>query len=469
MRSHRIVSILLLSVLLIMTLSMTVAAGAPAGTWISGIQVQNLDPTNDASITLTFYWATGTADAGEVAYSMSATVPANKMVNFHVPNITGLPTNFVGSVVVSSNYPIAATLITTNASAGTVSDPKRVGAAAGIGEPSSVVYAPFLRKNYYGRNSYIAVQNTLDVTATVGVIYIDHNGTELTAAEESAELPPFTSKIFYQSDNSSLPAGFHGSAIIDGGTTPIAVLVNDANVGTSPLSSGFESYNGFNASSGATKLYLPKLTVNYYDYQSGFQIQNIGSTAATMTITYNFNGSTASKTSPLIQPGQAWTVFLANKSVSGLPSAMNGSGSAIVTSAQPMVAVVSERNDIYGFEVISSGVGEGSGSDVILFPKFDSQYYDYDGGIQVQNIGDAPTTLTAVFSMQGRTDVVKTSPVLAPGESFRWHGPNQGLGTGFVGAVVVTSSSGEPIAGIYTSRNTVLAGDTYSAYNGINK
>lgn len=463
MKSRQVISVMLLSLLLMLSLSMGAAAGAPPGTWISGIQVQNLDPSNDATITLTFYWAVGTADAGQIAHTMTATVPANKMVNFHVPNITALPSNFIGSVVISSDLPIAATLITTNDSKGTATDPKRVGATAGISNASTTVYTPFLRKNYYGRNSYIAVQNTTSTATTVNVKYIDHNGAEVTT--DSAEVPAYSTKIFYQNDNAALPNGFHGSSIITA-SQPIAVLVNDANSGGTAKEAGFESYTGFN--SGSTKLYLPKLTVNYYDYQSGFQIQNVGTQPATMTITYNFNGITATRSSPVIQPGQAWSAFLANKPASGLPESMNGSGSAVVTSAQPMVAVVSERNDVYGFEVISAGVADGSGTSVVLFPKFDSQYYDYDGGIQIQNIGNAPTTLTAVFSMQGRPDVIKTSPEIAPGASYKWHGPDQGLGANFVGAVVVTSS-GQPIAGVYTSRNTVMSGDTYSAYNGINK
>ena len=328
------------------------------------------------------------------------------------------------------------------------------------------MYAPFLRKNYYNRNSYIAIQNTSTETATIAVNYTDHNGVALPSARQTAQVPPYTTKIFYQNDNASLPAAFHGSAVITG-TAPLAVIVNDANSGTSLSESGFESYNGFAA--GATKVYLPKLTVNYYNYQSGVQIQNTGTAPATMTITYNYGGITATKTSPLIQPGRAWAAYLANKPASGLPEAMNGSGSAVVTSLQPMVAVVSERNESFGFEAITSGVTEDDSTSIVLFPKFDSQYYDYDGGIQIQNLGTTSTTLTATFSMQGRPDVQKTSPLIAPGSSDRWHGPNVGLGSGFVGAVVVTSSNSQKIAGVYTSRNTVLRGDTYSAYNGIAK
>jgi len=46
-----------------------------------------------------------------------------------------------------------------------------------------------------------------------------------------------------------------------------------------------------------------------------------------------------------------------------------------------------------------------------------------------------------------------------------------GLPDGFNGSVTVVSLDGQPIAGIYTSKNDLptAVGDYYSAYNGINK
>ncbi|MHB9033115.1 MAG: hypothetical protein ACYC6L_08705 [Anaerolineae bacterium] len=462
MKPLRVILAVILCIVVLQGLAFSALAGPPAGTWITGIQVQNLDPSADAHVTLTFYWAAGTALEGQVAATATATIAPNKMTNFHVPSLTQVPANFVGSVVVSSDVEVAATIITTNTGAGTNTDPKRVGAAAGVSAPSTTVYAPFLRKAYYGRNSYIAVQNTADAAATVYLTYIDHNGS--TVGTGNASVPAYSTRIFYQNDT-ALPTGFHGSAVITS-TVPLAVLVNDANSGADASSSGFESYNGFSA--GATKIYLPKLSVNYYSYDSGFQIQNVGNVEATMTITYTFGATNYTKTSPSILPGQAWTVFLGNRDASGIPVGVNGSASAIVTSLQPMVAVVSERNLVYGFEVISAGVADGSGTDTVIFPKFNSQYYDYESGIQVQNVGTAPTRMQATFSMAGHTDVIVTSDAIAPGASAKWHGPAQGLGPNWVGSVVVVSLDSQPIAGVLTDRNIVLKGDTYSSYNGIN-
>ncbi|MHB1357114.1 MAG: hypothetical protein ACYCZF_14190, partial [Anaerolineae bacterium] len=359
-------------------------------------------------------------------------------------------------------------LNTAKLSTGIGADAKRVGTAVGVSDPSTTVYAPMLRKNYYQYNSYVAVQNTGNTTATVVMNYTDHTGAPIGPARDTVQVAPFSTKIFYQNDNLNLPDNFSGSAVITG-TQPLAVIVNIAAAGSSVATAGFESYNGF--SSGVNKLYLPKLSVNYYDYQGGFTIQNTGNAAATMTITYYYGTSVYTQVSPMIQPGQAWGVFLANTAKSGLPAGLSGSGSGVVESAQPMVAIVSERNDVYGFDFASQGVADGSGTSTVLFPKFDSLYYDYDGGIAIQNMGATTTTLRATFSMQGRADVVVDSAPVGPGGSARWHGPNvvPSLGAGFVGSVVVISLNSQPIAGVYTSRNVVLSGDSAGAYNGIQK
>lgn len=468
MKVSRFIVIALVALLVMQGLAISAFAAPPAGTWITGIQVQNVSTTQDAHITVTFYWAAGTAQAGQVAHSFTDTIPMGKALAYYVPNIAGVPANFVGSVVVSSDVEVAAVLNTSKVSTGVGTDAKRVGTAVGVMDPSNTVYAPLLRKNFYQYNSYIAVQNTANTTTTVVVNYTDSAGTAIPAAKETVDVPPFSTKIFYQNDNTNLPDGFWGSAIITG-TQPLATVVNVAAAGSSIASAGFESYNGFG--SGVTKLYLPKLTVNYYGYQGGFTIQNTGNAAATMTITYHYGANVYTKQSPLIQPGQAWGVFLATSVNSGLPVGTSGVGSGVVESLQPMVAIVSERNDTYGFDFASQGVPDGSGTTTALFPKFDSRFYDYDGGIAIQNLGTTSTTLRATFSMQGHTDVVVDSPEIGPGGSYPWYGPNvvPALGSGFVGSVVVVSLNSQPIAGVYTSRNVVLTGDSAGAYNGIQK
>lgn len=463
MKAGRVLAILALGIVVLLVLGLGVAAQGPGGTWASGIQIVNQSDTDEAAITITFYRTDGT-----VALVFPDTIPAGKSRAYYVPaHIPGLEDGFIGSAVVASNQPVAAILNTANTAPGTEGDPKRLGSAIGVSDPATEVFAPYLRKAYYSRNSYVAVQNTSGSAATVYVSYRDGSGAALPAAGETAVVPADSAKIFYQDANANLPSGFYGSAVITS-TAPLAVVVNNANESTSYQTSGFESYNGFSSGASATKLYLPKLTINYYDYQTGFQIQNAGSVAATMAMSYTFGSTSYYKTSPSIEPGAAWSVYLANDAKSGLPDGLSGPGSAIVTSDQPMVGVVIEVNDGLGYSVISSAVPDGSGTSTVLFPKFDRTYYDYNGGIQVQNLGTETTTMQATFSLAGQTDVTVASDPVAPGGSAYWYGPDvPGLTDWFYGSVVVVSLEDQPIAGVYTSRNEVLKGDSYTAYNGI--
>ena len=442
-------------------LGLVAVAQGPAGTWASGIQIQNQSETANANITITFYWAMGTANEGEVAHIFNDVIEAGKSKTYYVPShIEGLPSDFVGSAVVTADQPVAAILNTTRADG----DLKRMGSATGVLSPASNVFAPYLRKHFYGRNSYVAIQNTSDQQASVTVTYYDgQTGDQIAAATETWTIPAFTTKISYQDANNDLPSGFSGSAVI-AGNQPLAVVVNNANAGTDVDTSGFESYNGL--ATGSTTLYLPKLTVNYYGYQSSFTVQNVGDAPADVTVTYTFGGDTYTQTRTGLAPNAAWAVYLATQST--LPDGLVGAGAAVVTSNQPLVGLVTEVRREMGYAVISSAVAQGTATNAVLFPKFTYEYYNYSGGIQIQNISDQATTVTLVFSQAGRADVTVSTSIPA-GQSASWFGTHvPGLTQDFNGSVTAVSD-GQPIAGIYTERNNLQPGDTYVAYNGIQK
>jgi hypothetical protein len=465
----RVIRILMLLLVIALVLPSVALAGPPPDTWVTGIQVQNLDLTTAANVRIDFYAADG---SGTAIHTLTYTIEPAKSKSWYVPNdIPQLPSGFIGSAVVSANVQVAAILNTAHQGAGTEGDPRRVGAAAGVLSPSTKVYAPYLRKNYYGYNSYMAIQNAANVPATVQVTYkAGGTGADLPAATQNFTLAAYTTRILYQNDNASLPDGFYGSAVISG-TQQLAVVINNyGGLARGYMDSQFESYNGL-VNTGATKLYLPKLTVNYYEYQSSFTVQNVGTAPAMMTVNYTFGTNTYSKASPAIQPGAAWSVYLPTSGASGLPAGFSGSGSAVITSDQPVVGLVAEVQPSVGFSVVSSAIPDGSGTTVVVFPKFDRRYYDFNAGVQIQNIGTAPTRVTLVFSQAGRADVTYTTPApIDPGKSFSLYGPNvPGLTDNFSGSVGALALDGQPIAGVVTNRNDVLKGDSYTAYNGIQK
>jgi len=476
--------VLLLAAVMIQGLAFGVSAAGPTGTWITGIQVQNESDTNSANITIIFYWTSNAALVpspyvpGAIAdtYNDPTPIPPKGSRGYNVPTaFPNLPSGFVGSAVVSSDQVVAAILQTANTGAGTAGDPIRVGAASGVLEPSTTIYCPYLRRNAYNYGSYIAIQNTSGDTDSANAYVTFKNPDGSVAATATYAIAKFATYIVYMEQVAGLSDGFKGAAVITS-TAPLAVVVNAYNQGggsNASLTSGFESYNGFGA--GATKVFLPKLDKRYAGgYQSGVNIQNVGTAATTMTIVFTIGGTSYTKVSTPIQPGSAWAIYLDAEAQSGIPAAVSGTGSAVVTADQPIVATSSNANTTKGHDFIYNGINDGAASGTVLFPKYERRAYagaQWIGGIQVQNLGTAATTFVATFSGSNlASDLVITSPTIQPGAPWALNaGSIAGLPDGFAGAVVIVSSNGGAVSGVYTGRNDVKLGDSVNCYNGIKK
>lgn len=450
----------------------TLPAGAQGGrTWVSGITIQNQSLAEVANITVIFYW--DEAHGGAEAHRFSDTIDPGKSKSYYVPSATktsGLPTGFIGSAVVSSDQPVAANVNTqVPANEGTTTGlPIRIGTSSGVLVPSPVLYFPQIMKNYWNWNSYFAVQNTSSSSASVTVQYYSSAGALV--ASEVQTVSPYSTYIFRQSENASLPAtNFVGSAKVSG-TQDLAGICNFYNNQSSHTTAQFHSYNAF--AGGQTTLNVPRVVKDYYDYTSGLSVQNVGSSATTVTVTYYFGGSSYVQTSPSIAPNAAWGPYLGTAA----PLAgVSGTGSAvIVSSGQPVVAIVNEDNRVLGYGVTYNAFLDGEETTTVLFPQVTAKYYGYCSGIQVQNVGTGTANLTITYSMKDHTDVTK-SGTAAPGQSYSAFAPSEGVGSDFNGSVVVTSN--QPIVGITNMsyrvdvdpRYGAKYGDSFTTNNGINK
>jgi hypothetical protein len=135
------------------------------GVYATAIYVQNVDPSNTANLTLTFYH-----DNGTLTGSMTASLPSLASTGFWVPNREFLPDGWSGSVVVTSDRPVVALgrlhvnneINTYNGSAGSAS-----------------LYIPLLHKDAFNGSSYasaISLQNTQPFEANVDVTFFSKNG-----------------------------------------------------------------------------------------------------------------------------------------------------------------------------------------------------------------------------------------------------------------------------------------------------
>ncbi|MEM3485497.1 MAG: hypothetical protein QXI12_07725 [Candidatus Methanomethyliaceae archaeon] len=455
----------------------------PGGTWVSGVTVANLD-SDMATIRIDFYKQDGT-----LALSFDGgTIPGNGSKTWYLPShIPGLPSPFIGSAVVSSDKPIAA-IVNTQLPSGT--NPMRVGTSAGVGsaQAAPTVYAPHLMRGYYGWNSYCAVQNTGSSAVTVKVSYYDATGMQVLTRTQIIEA--YAAYIFDQETETGLAPGQWYSAKFEGDAThPLAVVCNFYNSGTDANTAQFHSYNGMGV--GGQKLFLPRVVKDYYNYQSGIKIQNIGTEVLSVTVTYYFGGNQYTQVSPDIGPGQAWGPYMG--APAQLPPSMatvSGSGSAVVEVNNPtpnklIIGIVNEDNRVApaGRGVTYEAALESEASNTLVFPQVTSEYYGYSSGIQFQKVEPGEATCTLYFSASGPipafqmtniilTDANPSYSLFAPNATGMIPGP---ANDNYNGAVTVNCT--KKIVGIANLsfrydrdwRYGNLLGDTFTTVRGIAK
>jgi len=457
---------------------------APSGDWVSGIACQNLSATTASSISIAFY-PEGNGVAA-LTYNDPTPVPANGSRNYFTPSSPpGLPDDFIGSAVVSSDQPMSCNVNTQTTGSGTVSDPYRLGTSAGVRETETYTsaYVPQVEKNYAGGwSSYIAIQNTGDDSVDVTINYKDRYGSNIPSASETIAIPALSNYISYQTANGNLPDNFLGSATITGdGSTPLAIATSFYNSGADSSTSQMHSYNGFG--SGANKILIPRFVRNYYGYNGGFAIQNVGGAATTVTINFHFAGNNYTYTSSSIAIGASLFLYAPNITeldpVDALPESQR-SGSAEITASGggSIIAIVNEDNR-GGDGVPTERIGQGATYNGILSGEETSSVFFsqvprkaggvWSGGFVVSNTTDSPCTCDITYANTPGADETDV-PISAKG-SFSRYAPNvSGLPDGFNSSVsVVCTQNVVGISNQAVETGTGLYGDSYAQSNGLNQ
>ena len=269
--------LLLIIALIAVALGAFQGAAKAAGlfSYTSGFQVQNLEAAA-ATVTITFYNQDGT-----VANTATDTIPASGDKKYFP--LTQVTDNFNGSVVISSDKQVAAVsnVLGNNGAA----------AASYVGSTSgnTTLLLPLLMKGNAGFNTWFNVQNTSSsADATVTVTYSDGS------PAGTGTIKPGASKTFYQSDETHNAKVF--SAVVTS-TQPVAATVIEESTKV------MFAYSGFTA--GSKNPVMPLINANNVGYQTGVQIQNAGSAATTVTISYTpASAGTACTETQTIQPGQ---------------------------------------------------------------------------------------------------------------------------------------------------------------------
>jgi len=450
--SERSSSMKKLSVLLAMSVLMALlvvpASAAPAITWTSGWQIQNLDATNTAHISISYYNQDGTKNIADV----SDTIPAMSSKTYYPIHAN---TGFNGSVVVSSDTKVVAIANTLGNS------PQYAASTESFSTGASSVKLPLIMRGNAGYYTWFNVQNTGSADASVTVQYIPGSaGSDYTSP--AVTIKPGAAATFNQYDMTQLGSPFIGSAVVNAtGSTIVATVMQVGETYKNMM-----GYNGFTG--GSSTVNLPLVMSNNSGYYTGFQVQNVGTANTTITIHYgpNLAGTFAPvDETATLNPNEAKT-FLQN---TGQFATQKYVGSATITASQPIVAICNQvkmTGVVLG--TAYNGFDPAAATDKVSAPLIMQANSGYYTGIQVMNVGSSAITVTITYGPNAVGSYVppmETVTNLQPGASYNsiTNGTQK-----YVGSLTAVASAGGKIVMIVNEIWPAAPGDQFMTYNGFN-
>ena len=357
-------------------------AAAAVYTYTSGYQVQNLTSA-PANISISYYSQQTSASAGGVEVTTASDIiPALGSKTYFPVHVSS---GFSGSVVISSDQPLASIV---NIVANSIGNASYVGSSTGAGK----VYLPLLMKGNSGITTWYSLQNAGSGDTTVNVSYSD--GTTV----GPITIKPSASYVFDQGTETHSKTVF--AATVTSSQPVVAVVVQEGTrVKTVLATSGFAG--------GEANAFMPLINANNSGYNTGSQIQNIGTAATEVTVSYTpVPGlGTACTETRTIQPAssETFTLFafagVAQPNLTTTCTKARFVGAAQITinsTSQPLVATVNQTTaTIAG--AYSSFSPTNATSKVVLPLIMDRNSLWYTG-FTVANVGTGPADVSCTFT-----------------------------------------------------------------------
>lgn len=298
---------------------------------------------------------------------------------------------------------------------------------------SSRVYLPLLMREASGWTTPWTMQNTgsTPVTGTMELYNADGNRVGV----RPLSLPPFGSATVSPAEVPGVAPGFVGGAVLSA-SGPIAAVAVEDRAGSDRL-----AYEGIVG--GSASVAVPLVFKQYNGWSTGIQVQNLGSAAATVRITYSGpTGGPAASESAVIAPLASRTFYQPTNG--GLPSGFVGSASVESSNRQALGVLV---NEVRADGAAMAYPGLFGGTDRLHVPLLFKRYNGWDTGLQVFNLGPASTEAT--LSYHGLPQPLSESAPVATNGSRTFYQPaNPALPEGYVGSGTVTAGLGGRLVGI---------------------
>jgi hypothetical protein len=281
---------------------------------------------------------------------------------------------------------------------------KKLGLALVVALLVAVFLVPAASAQSITWTSGFQVQNLSSSTASIVVSYYNQNGSK-NISDVSDTIAGMSSKTYFPI---AANPGFNGSVVISS-DQPVVAIANT--LGNSPqYAASTESF-----AEGSTSIKLPLIMKGNSGYYTWFNVQNAGSSPASVTVQYVPGSSGNAYTAPAVtvQPGAAATFNQRDLANIGAKFV----GSAVVTSNQPIVATVMQVGETYRNMMGYNGFT--AGSTTVSLPLVMANNSGYYTGIQVQNVGSASTQCTIDYgtNIGGSYNPPNEQATLSPNQS----------------------------------------------------
>jgi hypothetical protein len=294
----------------------------------------------------------------------------------------------------------------------------------------------------------------------IKVTFVSRTGTWYNDLLPEFEILGNSNQVVYLNEITGFPNRFIGGATITAldGTTPLAVTTAFYNSGIDSSTSQIHAWNG--SSAGSNTLYAPYLVRNYYGYNSGLMIQNIGEEPTSFKITYTFNGRNYVYQYPsTLANGEVKDFYLPNvsvlKPVDGF-TVQKRFGKAMIEATDiagnhnpkgELIANINQDNrGGAGIPIERAGQGatygaflSTAGSNKAYIAKWMRNVGAFSSGVNVSNFSGTPAVCT--FNFVGDIDANFTKTIAANSDYSIWAPNVADLNNGYNAGVIVDCDS----------------------------
>jgi hypothetical protein len=297
--------------------------------------------------------------------------------------------------------------------------------------PATTLYFPLVLKDANGWNTSLTVQNTSPRPASLNVTFVDSGGRPVYAHPVS--LAALGATTLHPARLPGLASGFVGAALARA-DAPTAGVANQDRMGRDRLS--YEAQ-----SAGAAALWAPLVTKGAAGWDTGLQVQNVGTSPTTVQVTFYSRpeGTHAAEKLLSLPPMASQAVYLPTEEA--LPA--EWIGSAVIRSLEgaPLVLVANQLH-VDGAGASYAGISRPSAS---AYAPFVERGEQGASGLQIQNasLEDTAAAILYLPSNESSSPRQEQIAVRGAGSMMVDQATNPELPDGFTGAAFLRSTGGQ--------------------------